>query len=169
MNINQDRLVDNIPVLEHIRKACEDAQAHARRIYQVQEWCKVAMAKAQQKQQVQANKRRWLVDFSKGDKVQVSTKNWTSERPSKKLGYQNEGPYKIIEKVGHLYRLKLLDSNQLHNVFVLELLCKDLGNPLPRQHQEPPLPIVYNQQPEQEVEQVLQSRKRARKLQYQVK
>jgi hypothetical protein len=40
---------------------------------------------------------------------------------------------------------------------------------LPGQHLEPPLPIVYNQLPEWEVEHVLQSRKRRRKLQYQVK
>jgi hypothetical protein len=45
----------------------------------------------------------------------VSTKNWTSERPSQKLGYQNEGPYEVVEKVGHSYRLKLPDSNKLHD------------------------------------------------------
>ena len=169
MNIDWNRPADDIPVSEHIRQAREDAQAHAGRIHQVWEWCKAAMAKAQLKQQAQANRHRRPVDFGKGSKVWVSTKNWTSERPSKKLGYQNEGPYEITEKVGHSYRLKLPDSNQLHNVFAPELLRKDPGNPLPGQHQEPPLPIVYNQQPEWEVEQVLQSRKRSRKLQYQVK
>ena len=103
------------------------------------------MAEAQQRQQVQVNKHRRPVDFVKGDKVWVSTKNWTSERPSQKLGYQNEGPYEIIGKVGHSYRLKLPDSNKLHDVFAPELLQKDLGNPLPGQHPEPLLLIVYNQ------------------------
>ena len=69
------------------------------------------MIKAQEKQQVQANKHRRLVDFGEKDKVWVSTKNWTSERPSHKLGYQNEGPYEITEKVRHSYRLNLPDSN----------------------------------------------------------
>ena len=50
------------------------------------------MAKAQERQQAQANKHRRPVDFTVKDKVWVSTRNWTSERPSKKLGYQNEGP-----------------------------------------------------------------------------
>ena len=106
------------------------------------------MAEAQQRQQVQANKHCWPVDFGVGDKVWVSTKNWTSEQPSQKLGYQNKGLYKIIEQVEHLYWLKLLDSNKLHSVFAPELLQKDPGNPLPGQYPEPLLPIVYNQQPE---------------------
>jgi hypothetical protein len=71
--------------------------------------------------------------------------------------------------VGHSYRLKLPEDNQLYKVFAPELLRKDPGNPLPGQHQEPPLPIVYNQHPEWEVEQILQSRRRARKLQYRAK
>jgi len=106
------------------------------------------MAKAQEKQRVQANKHRRPVDFTEGDQVWVSTKNWTSDRPSQKLGYQNEGPYKITERVGHSYRLKLPDSNQQHSVFAPDLLRKDPGNPLPGQRQEPPLPITYNQEPE---------------------
>ena len=168
MDIDWERPPDKIPVSEHIHMARKDAQAQAKRRQKVWEWCKVAMAKAQEKQQVQANKHRRPVDFQVGDKVWVSTKNWTSERPSRKLGYQNEGPYKITEQVGHSYRLKLPNSNQ-HDVFAPDLLRKDPGNPLQGQHQEPPLPIVYNQQPEWEVEQVLHSRKRYRKLQYQVK
>jgi hypothetical protein len=169
MDIDWNRPPEIIPVTDHIRKSRKEARACIKRIHESWQWCRTAMAKAQQSQQVQANKHRRPVDFVEGDKVWVSTKNWTSERPSHKLGYQNEGPYEIIEKVGHSYRLKLPDSNKLHDVFAPELLHKDPGNPLPGQHQEPPLPIVYNQQPEWEVEQVLQSRKRDRRLQYQVK
>jgi len=102
------------------------------------------MAKAQEKQQLQTNKHRRPVDFKVKDKVWVSTKNWTSERPSRKLGYQNEGPYEIIEKVGHSYRLKLPDSNHRHDVFAPDLLRKDPGDPLLGQRPNSPLPIVYN-------------------------
>jgi hypothetical protein len=45
------------------------------------------MAKAQERQVVQANKYRRLVDFKVKNKIWVSTRNWTSERPSRKLGY----------------------------------------------------------------------------------
>ena len=169
MGIDWERPADEVPVSEHIRKAREDAQDHLKRIHKVWEWCRAAMTKAQEKQQVQANKHRRPVDFGEKDKVWVSTKNWTSERPSRKLGYQNEGPYKVTEKVGHSYRLKLPDSNYRHDVFAPDLLRKDPGNPLPGQHPDPPLPIVYNQEPEWEVEELLQSRTWRRKLQYQVK
>ena len=168
MEIDWHRPKDPVPVSEHIKTAQDDAQACIKRIQKVWEWAKADMAQAQERQAKQANKHRRPVDFKVKDKVWVSTKNWSSERPSRKLGYQNEGPYEITEQVGHSYRLKLPD-NQLHKVFAPELLRKDPGNPLPGQHQEPPLPIVYNQQPEWEVEQVLQSRKHTRKLQYQVK
>ena len=106
------------------------------------------MAKAQERQRIQANKHRRPVDFSTGDKVWISTKNWISERPSQKLGYQNEGPYKITKQVGHSYQVDLPDSNQQNNVFTPDLLRKDPGNPLPGQHPDPPLPIMYNQHPE---------------------
>jgi transposase InsO family protein len=169
MDIDWERPADKFPVSEHIRKGREDARGWIKRIQEAWGWCRAAMTTAQEKQQVQANKHRRPVDFTVGDKVWVSTKNWTSERPSRKLGYQNEGPYEIIEKVGHSYRLKLPDSNSRHDVFAPDLLRKDPGNPLPGQHHDPPLPIVYNQEPEWEVEEVLQSRTYRRKLQYQVK
>jgi hypothetical protein len=168
-DIDWKRPPGEIPVSAHIRAARKDAQAHIKRIHQVWQWCRDAMAEAQQRQVTQANKHRRPVDFTVNDKVWVSTKNWTSDRPSRKLGYQNEGPYEVTEQVGHSYRLKLPNSNQQHDVFAPDLLRKDPGNPLPGQHQDPPLPIIYNQQPEWEVEGILQSRLRRRKLQYQVK
>jgi transposase InsO family protein len=169
MDIDWVRPKDPVPVSQHVKEARKDAQAHIKRIHEAWEWARTKMAKAQKQQAIQANKHRRPVDFKVKDKVWVSTKNWTSERPSRKLGYQNEGPYEITEQVGHSYRLKLPEGNQLHNVFAPELLRKDPGDPLPGQHQEPPVPVVYNQQPEWEIEQVLQSRKYRRKLQYQVK
>jgi len=45
------------------------------------------------------------VDFGVGDKVWVSTKGWRTERPSKKLDYQQAGPFKVIAKEGHSFRL----------------------------------------------------------------
>jgi transposase InsO family protein len=168
-DIDWIRLPDKVRVSKHIKEARLDAKAHIKRIHEAWEWCRKSMAVAQEKQQVQANKHRRPVDFEKDDMVWVSTKNWTSERPSRKLGYQNEGPYRILEKVGHSYRLQLPESNKRSDLFAPDLLRKDPGNLLPGQYQEPPLLIVYNQQPEWEVDQVLQSRKRDRRLQYQVK
>jgi uncharacterized membrane protein YccC len=69
MDINWDRPEDTILMSEHIQKAREDAYQQVKRIHKVWEWCRTAMAKAQQKQQIQANKHRRPVDFKVGDKV----------------------------------------------------------------------------------------------------
>ena len=87
MDIDWVRPPDKIVVSEHIQKSREDAQAHVKIIHKAWEWCRTAMAEAQDRQRVQANKHRRPVDFTVSDKVWVSTKNWTSERPSRKLGY----------------------------------------------------------------------------------
>jgi len=42
-----------------------------------------------------------------------------------------EGLYEILEQIGHLFKLKLLESIKVHLVFYAEKLRKDPGNPLP--------------------------------------
>ena len=58
----------------------------------------------------QANKHRRELDFDVGDYVWVTTKNWKTNRPSRKLGYQMAGPYEVLERVGNAYRLRLPNS-----------------------------------------------------------
>jgi len=48
------------------------------------------------------------VDYKKGDLILLEGTNIRSDRPSKKLGDKQYGPFKVIEKVGSsAYRLKL--------------------------------------------------------------
>ena len=49
--------------------------------------------------------------------------------------------YQILEKVGNLYRLDLLETIIVHLIFSLDKLRKASNNPLPGQKNEPPLPI----------------------------
>jgi len=79
----------------------------------------------------QANKHRREPDFTVGDKVWVTTKNWKTERPSRKLDYKMAGPYKILNKEGNLYKVKLLDLIKVHPVFLPDKLRKAANNLLP--------------------------------------
>src|SRR6266566_6978910 len=83
------------------------------------------------------------------------TKNWKIERPSRKLDYKMAGPYKIINKVGNLYKVKLLDSIKVHLIFLPDKLQKAVNNLLPRQKNKPPLPIQVNGDNEWEVNEIL--------------
>jgi hypothetical protein len=54
------------------------------------------------------------------------------------------GLYKVLEKVGNSYKVKLLETVKVHLVFSLDRLWKASDNPLPRQKNEPLLPIQVN-------------------------
>ena len=128
------------------------------------------MAQTQERQRIYADQHRRPVDFDVGDKVWLSLKDYPTARPNKKLDSSMAGPFPIIEKVGHAYRLELPSSMSIHPVISADKLRRAAQDPLPGQHVEPPEPIIVDDQPEWEVEEVLASRLyRRRKLQYQVK
>ena len=59
-----------------------------------------------------------------------------------------EGPFEILEQVGHSFRLKLPNSIKIHPVLYTNKLQKDPGNPLPGQSnpQPPPLELEEGEQ-----------------------
>ena len=68
------------------------------------------------------------------------------------------GPYRILEKVRHSYRLDLLQSIRVHLVFSPDKLRKASNNPLLGQHNDPLLPIQVNREDEWEVDEILASK-----------
>lgn len=152
--------------------AITDANAQ-QRLQQLQEtwdWVQERLRTAQARQQRNANRSRREVDFDVGDMVMVSTKNWNTGRPSKKLDYQWAGPFQILAKEGNAFRIELPASIKVHPVINPEYLRKaTTTESLPGQQAEPPPPITVNDQDEWEVEEILASRLRYRKLQYRVK
>jgi len=125
--------------------------------------------RAQEAMKSQADKHRKIIFYDVGDKVFLSSRNITTDRPSKKLEDKMLGPFPITKKVGTSYQLDLPSSMKVHNVFHSSLLRKDPDNPLPGQIQEPPGPINTPEGEEWELDDILNSRWHHGRLQYRCK
>jgi transposase InsO family protein len=148
----------------------EQAQQWMARLKEAWDQARQCLAAAQRQQEAQANKHRREPDFEVGDKVMVTTKHWNTGRPSRKLGEQAAGPYPIIEKVGHAYRVQLPDSIKVHPIFAPEKLRRAAStDPLPGQIEDQQPPIKIDGQEEWEVEDVLAVKLSRQKLYYRVR
>ena len=86
--------------------------------------------------------------------------NLRTNRPSKKLDMRRQGPFEILEVISRsAYKLKLPASWKVHPVFHVSLLRpyqdgSTLRPPVP----PPPPPEIIDDEPEYEVEKILDSR-----------
>ena len=119
----------------------------------------------------QANKHRKDVSYQVGDKMFLSSKNIKTARFSSKLEDKMLSPFETKKIVETSYQLDLPTTMRTHDVFHPSLLRKDPGNPLPGQVQKPPGPVTVEDEPEWEVDDILDSRHygRNKRLQYRVK
>ena len=127
------------------------------------------MVAAQKSQSKQADKHWKDIIYAVGDKVWLSTRNITTNRPSKKLDHKMLGPFEVIGNKRVSVELQLPQSMKIHNVFHPNLLRKASTDPLTNQVNEPPPPIIVNNEEEWEVEDILDVRSYQSKLQYRVK
>lgn len=145
------------------------ADSIATKLKQSTEWAQLAMANAQQEQERQANRHRMAHPAYKiGDKVWLSLKNISTDRPSRKLD-DRAAKYTVTEVVGpQSYRL---DIPNVHNVFNVDLLRPAATDALPSQRLEDyqPSPIVIDGGEEFEIEAILGERTHRRQKQYKVK
>jgi hypothetical protein len=108
--------------------------------------------------------------FNVGDKVWLSSRNISTQRPAKKLDHRYLGPYKILEKIGDLaYRLDLPRQIRIHNVFHVALLYRYKANEIPNRLPEPPPIVIVDGHEEFEVEKILSSRIRNNRISYRVR
>ncbi len=128
-----------------------------------------SLAKTREQMVQQANKHRKEVDYETGSKVFLNGRNIVIARPSKKLDDKMLGPFTNLDPVGSSYKLKLPETMRVHDVFHPGLLRPAADDPLPGQKNEPPGPIVVNDEDEWEIDDILDSRRYRRRLQYRVK
>jgi hypothetical protein len=106
--------------------------------------------------------------FEVGDLVWLSTRNIRTTRPSKKLDYKRIGPFKVSKVVNdNAYHLELPSTMRIHNVFHISLLDRYLP-PIDGQHPSEPQATIVDDNDEYEVERILDSKLRYRKLYYHV-
>ena len=146
----------------------KDALALATRMHAAWDTAKQQMEKAQNRMRSAVNRHRRPVDWDIGDMVFLDTKNLAIDRPSRKLAAKWEGPFKVLEKVGHSYRLQLPVGSRIHDVFAPDLLCKDPQDPLPGQEAPKPPGEPIQGVEEWEVDQILASKLYRAKLKYRV-
>ena len=108
-------------------------------------------------------------EFAPGDKVYLSTKNLVTDEGAKKLSNLHTGPFEVIKKVGDgAYKLKLPLHVKVNPVFNVALLTKWQPNPIPRQVQPEPAPIIVNGHEEYVIKKILDSNWLGKHFQYKV-
>ena len=126
------------------------------------------LLKSRKAMEVSANRRRRPAPvLVLSQHVRLLRRHVSTTRPSSKLDVRRLGPFAIIGPVGSsAYRLALPPSMQIHPVFHVSLLEPHVPNTFPSRVVEVPLPIQVNGLPEFEVNSILDSRFRRRKLYY---
>ncbi len=125
--------------------------------------------------EAQEKQAKWTIgketNFRIGELVWLSARHIHTTRPSKKLDYKRLGPYRVSEVINNrAYRLDLPPAMRIHNVFHVSLLDR-YAPPIEGQHPSEPEPTIVAQEAaesEYEVERILDSKIRYRKLYYHV-
>ena len=95
--------------------------------------------------------------LSVGDLVFLDRRHLKTLCPSNKLDAKKLGPFKITRQINPVaFELKLPTSMKIHPVFHVSLLEPRLTSPL-QIRQQPPPPILVDDEPEYEVESILDS------------
>ncbi len=113
------------------------------------------------------NKKHKSVSFAVGDKVWLLRKFIKTSRPSEKLDHRRLGPFKISEQINPVaFRLDLPAATKIHNVFHVSLLEPYHEDTNPLRYQPPPPPVFIDNEEEFEVNDILDSRIRRRRVEY---
>jgi hypothetical protein len=127
-----------------------------------------SMARAQEKAEHNYNlRKKESRQLKPGDQVWLEATNLKSKRPSKKLDHKRYGPFQILEKKGEAaYKLKIPETwEAIHPVFHESLLTPYNTPAFPSQKKKPPPPpVIIGEEPEYEVEKIIDSKHHNRRL-----
>jgi len=109
-------------------------------------------------------------EFQPGDKVWLLRRNIKTTRPCAKLDYKKLGPFEIEQQINPVaYKLILPEHYRIHPVFHVSLLEEYNPSDIPGRLPEPPAPVEIEGEEYWEVEKIIDSFVRRRKLYYVVK
>jgi transposase InsO family protein len=145
----------------------QDALKVATRMHDAWKLAKENMEKAQARMQSSTNRHRRPIDWKVGDQVYLSNRNLKVNQPSRKLASQWSGPFKILEQIGHTYRLELPVGSKIHNVFSPDVLLKYPNTPLVGQENPKPSADIIQGQEEWEVDHIVATKLVRNTLKYQ--
>jgi len=104
--------------------------------------------------------------FKVGANVWLSTRNIRTTRPCEKLDDTRAGPYMVSKIINNAYKLDLQKTMRIHDVFHVSLLDQYSPPIMGQPSSEPERTIVDNSGYEWEVERILDTKPRYRKLSY---
>ncbi len=117
----------------------------------------------------QANKHRKKINYKIESKMFLNERNIIIARLFRKLNDKMLDSFQITESVDSFYKLKLSKTMRIHDVFHSELLRSVINDSLSDQKNESSRSIVINDEDEWEIDDILNSRRYKRRLQYRVK
>jgi hypothetical protein len=157
--------VDPFQVKDIGSPAVEDLAAHLATIHDELAF-QLYEAQDRYKDYVDRN-RKMHPNFHIGDQVWLLRQNIQTKRPSSKLNYQKLGPFQIITQANPVnYRLEFPPTMHIYPIFHISLLEPYKKLQIPSQLPLPPPPIEIDHDLEYEVEEILDSRLRRRRLEY---
>jgi len=128
-----------------------------------------SLVKTREQMMKQVNKHRKEVDYEAGSKMFLNERNIVTARSFKKLDDKMLDSFTNLDLVDSSYKLKLSESMRVHDVFHSDLLRPAVDDLLPGQKNEFSGSIVINDEDEWEIDDILNSRRYRRRLQYRVK
>ncbi len=128
-----------------------------------------ALIKTREQMMNQANKHRKKINYEIESKMFLNERNIVTARSFKKLDDKMLDFFINLDLVDSSYKLKLSETMHVHDVFHFDLLCFVVDDFLPDQKNEFFKSIVINDEDEWEIDDILNSRRYQRRLQYRVK